>query len=97
MRCNGMKEAVAIRYEKYMYTETRILGLSINFEEILERFESRAIKNGRGVFLELRDGRPLSSLILLTRSWKAYKYEALMDIKNIVIWIFFIFFIFIFK
>lgn len=58
MRCNGMKEAVAIRYEKYMYTETRILGLSINFEEILERFESRAIKNGRGVFLEFKGWTP---------------------------------------
>lgn len=89
MRCNGMKE-VAIRYEKYMHTETRILGLSINFEEILERFESRAIKNGRGVFLEFKGWTPPLSLIPLTRSWKAYKYEALMDIKNIVIWIFFI-------
>lgn len=38
----------------------------------------------------LRDGHALSSLVPLTRSWKAYKYEALMDIKNIVIWIFFI-------
>lgn len=86
MRCNGMKE-VAIRYEKY--TETRILGLSINFEEILERFVERS-KMEEEFSSSLRDGRPLSSLIPLTRSWKAYKYEALMDIKNIVIWIFFI-------
>lgn len=80
MRCNGMKETVAIRYEKYMYTETRILGLSINFEEILERFVERS----------KMEEEFSSSLIPLTRSWKAYKYEALMDIKNIVIWIFFI-------
>lgn len=40
----------------------------------------------------LRDGRPLSSLIPLTRSWKAYKYEALMDIKNIVMDIFYFIF-----
>lgn len=89
MRCNGMKEAVAIRYEKYMYTEIRILGLSINFEEILERFVERS-KMEEEFSSSLRDGRPLSSLIPLTRSWKAYKYEALMDIKNIIIWIFFI-------
>lgn len=66
MRCNGMKE-VAIRYEKYMYTETRILGLSINFEEILERFVERS-KMEEEFSSSLRDGRALSSLILLTRS-----------------------------
>lgn len=97
MRCNGMKEAVAIRYEKYMYTETRILACQSISRKSWKDSKVERSKMEEEFSSSLRDGRPLSSLIPLTRSWKAYKYEALMDIKNIVIWIFFIFFIFIFK